>query len=399
VSFVSLPAASKTDRLHLQGAECRGPENERNKGVIYYLCLQATREGQASHAHVHEIIAGLRRNGWQVTLFEPGYSNDYRRIGLWRRIWHFTLLQFKLWMTGKRPDLLYIRSHHAVLPTLVSAKIRRVKTILEVNGTFEDISLSYPWTRAFWPLVDRIGCLCLTTADAVIAVTPEIAHWVKQRVGKEQVFVVPNGANVDLFRPDAERCGLLPFPYVSFVGALSRWQGINILLRAIDDHEWPAEVKLVIVGDGSAAAAVEQKAARNSSLVYLGRRPYREIPGIVAGGIAGLSPQTDSQGRAGYGLYPLKVFETLSCGVPAIVTDFSGQRDIIREYDCGIVVPPEDSAAIARAVASLFAQPERCREMGLRGRRAVEEGFSWQRRADATDEIIATTRAQHFYDV
>lgn len=39
-----------------------------------YLCLQATREGQASYAHVHEIIKGLEHRGWEVQLFEPVYG-------------------------------------------------------------------------------------------------------------------------------------------------------------------------------------------------------------------------------------------------------------------------------------------------------------------------------------
>jgi len=389
---------SETDILHGDVAESRGPGDNGHKGVIYYLCLQATRQGQASYAHVHEIIAGLRHRGWQVALFEPGYSNNHRRVGMWRRLWNFAVLQRRLWMTGKRPDLLYIRSHHAVLPTLACAKIRGVKTILEVNGTFEDISLSYPWTRRLWPLLDLIGRACLRTACAVIAVTPEIATWVKKVAGKKHVFVVPNGANVSLFHPNAVPCSSLPFPYVSFVGSLTRWQGIDFLLRAVDHHEWPPDVKLVIVGDGSAGSSAKQKAALNPSVVCLGRLPYHAIPGIIAGGIGGLSPQTDIQGRAEFGLYPLKVFETLSCGVPAIVTDFPGQRDIILQHDCGLVVPPEDSAAIARAVASLYARPEWSREMGSRGRRAVEQGFSWQHRADATSEIISMILEPDFHE-
>ena len=401
---VSLQEPSEADTPRERRPESHGSPKDRNKGIIYYLCLQATREGQASHAHVHEIIAGLRRLGWQVTLFEPDYANDDGPIRIRRRIWHFAVLQLRLWMTCGRPSVLYIRSHHAVLPTLAIAKIRGVKTILEINGTFHDLLLSYPWTRFLGPLADWIGIACLRTADAVIAVTPAIADWVKQVGGRKHVFVVPNGANVNLFRPDGARCGLLPFPYVSFVGALSPWQGIDILLRAIGEQEWPADVRLVIVGEGCARSSVEQAAVRNPSLIYLGRRRYHEIPGIIAGAIAGLSPQTNSQGRAEYGLYPLKLFETLSCGVPAIVTDFSGQRDVIQEHDCGIVVPPENPAAIARAVASLYIQPERRREMGLRGRRAVEQGFSWQHQAEATEEIICKVREPHLrephlYDV
>ena len=358
------------------------------KGVVYYLCLQATREGQASHAHVHEIIAGLRRRGWEVTLFEPGYAADDRRVGLFRRSWNFATMQIRLCTAGVRPDVLYVRSHQALLPALALAKIRGISIILEVNGTFEDISLAYPWTRLFWPLVVWIGRQCFHAADAIIAVTPPLCDWVKLQVGQKAMFVVPNGANIDLFRPDAPRHELLSGPYVTFVGALSRWQGIETLLQAAMHPEWPKEVKLVIVGNGTERSKVEEAAARNPAVIYLGQKPYSAVPGIIAGGLAGLSPQTNSQGRADYGLYPLKVFETLSCGVPVIVTDFSGQRDIIQAHDCGLVVPADDPLALARAVNSIYQQPERGREMGERGRCAVQSNFSWQHRADATEAVI-----------
>ena len=49
-------------------------------GRVAYLCLQATRQGQASFAHVHEIIAGLQARGWSVELEQPSYSSEGSRL-------------------------------------------------------------------------------------------------------------------------------------------------------------------------------------------------------------------------------------------------------------------------------------------------------------------------------
>ncbi len=134
------------------------------------------------------------------------------------------------------------------------------------------------------------------------------------------------------------------------------------------------------------------RAADGKRIVFVGRQPYREIGGIVAGALGGMVP---SHARQTSGLYPLKVFETLACGVPVVVTDFPGQADLVREVGCGLIVPPGDPTSLAEAVANLHRGPERRRAMGRRGRVALERDHSWTARAAATAallERISTSR-------
>jgi len=358
------------------------------QGRIHYLCLQATREGQASHAHVHEIIKGLERRGWEVILFEPGYAADQRSVGIARKLAEFTALQMKACLSSPSPDVIYVRDHVGLLPSFIWARLRRIPVVVEVNGSFADYTVAYPWMRAIRPFIIAAGRLCLRLSGAVIAVTPQLCDWVQLQIGKKATFLVPNGANISLFRPDAERQENPPGPYVTFVGAFAPWQGIDTMLRAVNEPEWPQDVKLVIIGSGHEQPKVEKAAAQNPRVVYLGRKPYRAVPGIVAGAMAGISAQTNPGGRTSYGLYPLKVFETLACGVPVIVTDFSGQRELVQDNNCGIVIPQDDPSSLARSVSYLRQHAEERTEMGRRGRRTVEKGFSWQHSADTTETVI-----------
>ncbi len=360
------------------------------KGLIYYLCLQATREGQASHAHVHEIIHGLRRRAWEVVLFEPTYAVNQRPVGIPRKIWEFITLQLRVWRARPRPDLIYMRDHIGLLPSYIWARLRRIPVISEINGSFADYSVAYPSLRAFRPFIVAAGRLCLRLSHAVIAVTPHLCEWVQSEIGSKPTFLVPNGANINLFRPDAERERELPDRYVTFVGAFAPWQGISTMLQAVNAPEWPSDVKLVIAGSGREQPAVEKAAAENARVIYLGCRPYREIPGIITGAMAGISAQGQSRrlDRQLRGLYPLKVFETLACGIPAIVTDFPGQRELITDNNCGLVIPQNDASSLARAVAYLRQHPAERAEMGRRGRQIVQRQFSWQHSADTTDAVI-----------
>lgn len=356
--------------------------------TLYYLTLQATREGQAAHAHVHEIIKGLRRRGWNVVLFEPRYGGSMKSPSLLERLWEFVRVQLCLWFRGK-PDILYIRWHFASWPAALLARLRCVRVVQEVNGPYEDLFLAWPATRRLAWLFTWLMRSQLRWADAIIAVTPQLAEWVQKENGqaKAKVVVVPNGANTELFHPSASAPVPLPEKYVVFFGALAPWQGIDTMLKAVEESEWPAEVKLVIVGDGVEKRAV-LPAAQGGRVVYLGVLPYAQVPGVVARSIAGLSPKNAAGGRSDTGLSPLKVFETLACGVPVIVTDFPGQADLVTSARCGIVIPPDNPRALAGAVAYLYHHPEERAAMGKRGRELVEREHSWDSRAEQMDAVL-----------
>jgi glycosyltransferase involved in cell wall biosynthesis len=99
-------------------------------------------------------------------------------------------------------------------------------------------------------------------------------------------------------------------------------------------------------------------------------------------------PIVDVSGRAATGLAPLKLFETLAAGLPVIVTEYPTQADFVRDNACGMVVTAGDAGALARAVAALAADPIAAREMGARGRRAVEREHSWDLRAAEVDKLL-----------
>lgn len=359
---------------------------------LFYLCLQASQEGQASHAHVREIITGLDKRGWRVSLYEPKYANTLHAPRLINRLLGITLAQVKMWLqlARKKPSVLYIRSHFASWPSAILARMLGVPVVQEVNGTYEDLFIAWPWTRRLAKLFIWAIRTQLRKANAVIAVTPQLSRWAEGE-GAKDTYVIPNAANIRIFHPGATIDGGLQLPdkYVVFFGALAPWQGINTMLKAVRDASWPNEVSLVIVGDGVERMKVEKAARRTDKIVYLGRQPYLSVPGIVARSIAGLSPQCDAGRRSlDTGLFPLKVFETMACGVPVVVSDFPGMADLVREAGCGIVIQPENHRELAESVRYLYENPQERELMGRRGIGAVIREHSWDKRAEDTSKIL-----------
>jgi glycosyltransferase involved in cell wall biosynthesis len=364
--------------------------NRSGKGEcrLAYLCLQATREGQASHAHVHEIIAGLQKRGWEVQLFEPAYAQSGEIPPPHKRLGEFLRTQARLQREARHVDAVYIRAHPFAYLTARWTARRHLLTVQEINGPYQDVLIAFPWLRRVFPLFRWSMRRAYQMADALITVTEELKEWVVREGVKKPVYVVPNGANTELFHPHASLFRPLPKPYVLFFGALASWQGIDTILGAIHLPEWEPGLSLVVAGDGVKRQAVESLAASDPRILYLGRVPYKEMPGIIAGSLAGLSPQNNEANRSHTGLFPLKVFETLACGAPVIVTDFPGMADLVRGEQCGIIIPPGDAQALAQAAAHLMRNPQEREAMGKRGRSAIVQFHSWDKRAADTHEVL-----------
>ena len=362
---------------------------------LVYVCLQATRQGQASYAHVHEIIRGLEQRGWRVQLFEPSYVSSTHEPGPLRRLIDAARLQFRALPAILKADVVYVRAHFAALPASTWAGLRRVPVVQELNGPYDDMFIAWPQLKRAGRLVVGAQRTQLKHATEVIAVTDGLADWVRRDARPKRIAVIPNGANTELFEPSGPRRGGLPQRYAGFVGALSGWQGTEIMLRAVEDPEWPEDHALVVAGDGAGADAVKRAASRNARIVHLGRLPYREIPALIRGATTMLSVQPLTPRTAAGGINPLKVYEALACAVPVVVSDIPGQADLVRHERCGWVVPPGNPQAVARAVALAASDPAEAGASGARGREAIVREHSWEVRAAATHALLVQLLADH----
>ena len=149
---------------------------------------------------------------------------------------------------------------------------------------------------------------------------------------------------------------------------------------------------MAIAGDGAEALRVRQAAGER--VIYLGNVPYRELPSLIARATASLIPKNNACAFSNSGLSPLKIYESLACGTPVIVSDFPGIADIVRETNTGLVIPCQDAGALARAVATLHHSPQLRQEMGARARQVAVENHSWDKRAADTLRVLEAVLAK-----
>jgi glycosyltransferase involved in cell wall biosynthesis len=72
---------------------------------------------------------------------------------------------------------------------------------------------------------------------------------------------------------------------------------------------------------------------------------------------------------------PNVLLEAMACGVPALSTDLSAIRELIVSGRNGVLVPPDDTTALAIGLRDLLANPSRRADLGEAGRATVAAGF------------------------
>jgi glycosyltransferase involved in cell wall biosynthesis len=145
---------------------------------------------------------------------------------------------------------------------------------------------------------------------------------------------------------------------------------------------------LLLVGQGSAVENPIISDDLAGRVVWLERRPQTDLAAFIVHSLAGVVPISGQAGRTMVGVMPLKLFEILACGRPAIVTDLPSQAEFVRTNNCGVVVPVDGAHEIAVAVADLAADPKWAAELGKRGHDIVAAQYSWDFLASQADVIL-----------
>lgn len=113
--------------------------------------------------------------------------------------------------------------------------------------------------------------------------------------------------------------------------------------------------------------------ARSAYLGWLNKEQLAEELSQARAGLVLLHPTHNYRV-----IRPNKLYEYMAAGLPVVASDFPHWREVVGPSDCGLLVDPLDTAAIARAIEYLLTHPEEATAMGARGRAAVLAQYNWQ---------------------
>jgi glycosyltransferase involved in cell wall biosynthesis len=138
---------------------------------------------------------------------------------------------------------------------------------------------------------------------------------------------------------------------LAFAGRLGRQKALGVALAALADLP---DVALLVAGDGPERDAAEARAGELGVAArarFLGSVPRAAVLRLFRAADASVLPSAWEN-------FPHTVVESLAVGCPVIATAVGGVPEVVRDGENGLLVAPNDSAALAAAISRFFADSE-----------------------------------------
>lgn len=239
----------------------------------------------------------------------------------------------------------------------------------------------------------------LTVRGATRLCAVSLDHYATSRLRQSlsaerpQAVELPNGVDLDLFRPQPAQAHALRMRYgipddarlVLFVAALDRahhFKGLSSLIQAL--QHLPADVRLLVVGDGDLREVYQREAAAldlSQRVTFAGAIDHEQTPPFFSAAAVTVLPSTPPES------FGLVLIESLACGTPVVASNIPGVRTVVEHDGDGLLVAPGDPRALAAAIDRIVGDDEQARRMGQRGRARVIERYDWRQIAAQLEQI------------
>jgi glycosyltransferase involved in cell wall biosynthesis len=228
----------------------------------------------------------------------------------------------------------------------------------------------------------------LRHAGALTAITEDCRqHALRAGAPDEHIRLVFNGTDLRRFSPgeNGNRPDLRFGPHMIFAcRQLFPRKGIRFLLEAAAQLKprFP-DLKVVLAGDGFERPELARLAADlgiGPDVHFLGWVPNADLPPYYRAAAVSVIPSLEE----GFGI---PAAEAMGCEVAVVASDAGGLPEVVEHGVTGLVVARGDAGALAQAIGSLLADPDRRRSMGQAGRERALRLFDWDRSAEQFEQL------------
>jgi glycosyltransferase involved in cell wall biosynthesis len=326
-------------------------EHRRQGHKVHILCSPRTKLAEEAGGMGIEVISHKIRSAW-----EPG-----------------SILRIKKLIRELKIDVLH--THSSVDSWAGGLAGRWAKVPVLVRTRHISVRVRRPWLNRIYYLPDAI----ITTGEHI---RRELLQ--THKIPAERIVSIPTGADTGRFLPgppDLElkkRMGLpIDSPVITLVAVLRAQKRHELVIAAAAEviKVFP-RTRFLFVGDGPGRDRVEQeikKARLEDRILMTG---YREdIPAILSFTDLGIISSV-AEG------IPQFLFQIMAMGKPVIATEVGGIPEIVTSGVNGILIPPEDAAALVQAIVQLLGDPGSAGRLGEEGRRLVEQEYTVEKMAE-----------------
>jgi colanic acid biosynthesis glycosyl transferase WcaI len=318
---------------------------------------------------------------WRTPLWVPKSPSGLTRL---LHLLSFAIASFPvmLWQIAWRPDVvLTVAPAFMCAPAgLLTAWLCRAKCWLHLQDFEVDVAFGMGLLkgRLLQRMALRMERSLLRRFDTVSTISGRMMERLCAKgVNAGKTRYLPNW--VDLTRIKAPnggyrtQLGISNDAFVAlFSGTLSGKQGLKVIPEAAKLLRARDEIVFVVCGEGVMKSELEAAAAGLPNVRFIPLQPAGQLSDLLSMADIHLLPQSPDAADL---VLPSKLGGMLASGRPVIATCRAGTEISEIVSQCGLVVAPENSVELARAIATLVDDPERRKSLGRRARIFAENNF------------------------
>lgn len=295
----------------------------------------------------------------------------------------YQMLRLAMFLRRGGFQIVHTHDLYANLLGIPAAVLARVPVIISSQRDLAHLDLYRTRRRLWLRRLQNLSTAVLTNANAV-----RDAVVAENHIAASKIRVIYNGVDLERFSVKTRDRSWLARnaeqeKWVVLVGNMhSDVKGHPCLIAAAEavPREFPG-VRFVLAGDGEQRQNFEQQVAQlglQNNFLFLGRRD--DVPRLLACCDIAVLP-SKAEGL------PNAVLEYMAAGLPTVASRVGGNAEIIQDGKTGLLVPPENPAALSEALLRLLRDPGFAATLGNRGREYVISEFSFPRMIENTEQL------------
>jgi glycosyltransferase involved in cell wall biosynthesis len=230
-----------------------------------------------------------------------------------------------------------------------------------------------------------------------VAIAEEVRNSIQKLYGYPNPPLIPNGIPTDEYAPDPNKRAQWRQAHgiethatiLTHVGRFAPPKNHALLIEAFARVRTSAPLYLLLVGGGELENAVREQVAQlglENRVRFLGIRA--DVADILrASDVFVLSSRWEGN--------PMSVMEAMAAGLPVVSTAVGGVPELVRDGETGLLVPSEDTGALAQAIQALVDNPARRQAMGAAARQHAVAHFDIRHTARGYEQLYETLLRRH----
>ena len=305
----------------------------------------------------------LEESGVTVAFF------PMRKFFDWSLVW-----RLRRYMRDQRIDLAHTHLIHADLYGTLAAKAAGISTIISSRHN-DDRFRRYRVLIWLNRLLAHWQSKIIVISDWVGRFLQEVEGIPSEKIARIHYGLDP--APIEAFADPAyvRQQFNIPAdaPVIGTIGRLTAQKGQIYLLQAVSllKKEFPS-LRVIIIGDGELRGELETQTKAldiTTQVIFTGSRDHRETLRLLSGMDMFVFPSL----WEGFGLVLL---EAMALKKPIVASNVSAIPESVKDGSTGILVPPQQSQALAAAISHLLKAPDSVRTMGQNGYFTLQHSFS-----------------------